>query len=45
MGFPFEDEFGILGCVMNRQVKQRQGNEVFLKDVKIYKCKDVPWRV
>ena len=51
--FPFEDEFRILGCKMNRQgktcdaVKERMqsANRAFWKDIKIHKSKDVPWRI
>ena len=51
--FLFEDEFKILGCSMNRQGKTHEGlaermqsvNKAWWKDVKIYRSKDVPWRV
>ena len=51
--FPFEDEFRILGCVMNRQGKShdaieetmQSANKAFWKDIMMYKSKDVPWRI
>ena len=51
--FPFEEKFKILGCTMNRQGKAHEGIEErmqsakknFVDDVKIYRSKDVPWRV
>ena len=51
--FPFEDEFKILGCALNRQGKtcdaveerMQSANKVFWKDIVIYKSKDVPWKV
>ena len=51
--FSFEDEFRILGCVMNRQGKtcdaveerMQSANKAFWEDIMIYKSEDVPWRV
>ena len=50
--FPFEEEFKILGCMMNRQGKtcdaveeiMPEANKAFWKDIKIFKSKDVLWR-
>ena len=36
--FPFEENFKILGCVMNRQGKTLDA----IEDFKVYKNKDVP---
>ena len=49
----FEDEFKILGCVMNRQGKtceaveerMQSANKAFWKDIMTFKSKDVPWRI
>ena len=49
---PLEEEFKILGCMMNRQGKtcdaveeiMPEGNKAFWKDIKIFKSKDVLWR-
>ena len=51
--FPFEDEFRILGCVMNRQGKtcdaveerMQSANNAFWEDIKKNKSKDVSWRI
>ena len=51
--FPFEDEFKVLGCAMNRQGKTcdaaeervQPANKAFWKDIMIYKSKDVPLKV
>ena len=52
--FRFEEEFKILGCMMNRQGKtcgaveerMQSANEAFSwKDIKICKSKDIPWRI
>ena len=51
--FPFEDEFRISGCAMNRQGKKcdaleermQSANKAFWKDIMIYRSKDVPWKV
>ena len=51
--FPFEEEFKILGCMMNRQgttcdaVEERvqSANKALWKDIKIYRSKDIPWRI
>ena len=51
--FPFEDEFRILRCAMNRQGETcgaaeeriQSVNKGFWKDIAIYKSKDVPWKV
>ena len=51
--FPCEENFQILGCVMNRQRKtlyaieerMQSANKAFWKDIKIHRNKDVPWRV
>ena len=50
---PFEDEFRILGCVINLQGKtcdaveerMQSANKAFWKDIMTYKSKDVPWRI
>ena len=49
--FPFEDEFKILGCMMNRQGKtcdaeerMQSANKSLLENIKIYRSKDIPWR-
>ena len=50
---PFEGEFRILRCMMNRQgetcdaVEERvqSAKKAFWKDIKIHKSKDVPWRI
>ena len=50
---PFEEQFKILGCTLNRQGKTHEcleermlrANKAWWKDVKIYRRKDVPWRV
>ena len=49
----FLEKFKILGRSMNRQGKAHEGveermqsaNKAWWKDVKIYRSKDVPWRV
>ena len=49
---PFEGEFRLLGCMMNRQGKiceavedrMQTANKALWKDIKIYQSKDVPWR-
>ena len=51
--FPFEDDFRIFGCMMNRQGKtcdtveerMQSANKALCKDIKIYESKDVPWRI
>ena len=51
--FSFEDEFKILGCVLNRpgktcnavEERMQSANKAFKKDIKISKSKDVLWRV
>ena len=51
--FPFEDEFGVLGCALNRQGKtceaeeerMQSANKSFWKDIMTFKSKDAPWRV
>ena len=50
--FSFNDQFRTVGCVMNRQGKtcdaveerMQSANEVFGKDIKMCKSKDVLWR-
>ena len=51
--FQFEEEFEILGCMMNRRGKtcdaveegMQSANKAFWKDIKIYTSKDIPWRI
>ena len=50
--FTREENFKILGSVMNRQGKtldaieerMQSANKAFWKDIKIHRNKDVPWR-
>ena len=50
---PLEKKFMMLGCAMNRQGKAHEGiqaimqsaNKAWWTGVKIYRSKDVPWRV
>ena len=51
--FPVEEKFKILGFTMNRQGKTHEcleermqsANKAWWRDGKIYRSKDVPWRV
>ena len=51
--FPFAEEFKILVCAMNRQVKtcdaveerMQSANKDFWKDILIHKSKGVPWKI
>ena len=51
--FLFEEEFKILGCMMNRQGKtcdaveerMQSANKAFCKDIKIYRSKEFLWKV
>ena len=52
--FPFEKNFKILGCAMNRQGKplvdvieerMQSANKACWRDTLVYRSKDVPWRI
>ena len=48
-----EDEFRMLGCMMNRQGKtfdavedqMQSAHKVFFEHIMMYKSKDVPWKI